>query len=98
MPFYTYSQNNSKGFFKPPAHFMIIEADDFKEANEIVVNHDVYFGYQDDDCRCCGERWSPQEYDEWAKNEPTLPYADAMERFVNSKLPLSKIIRKGKGI
>ncbi len=56
--FYTYSENNSGGYFTEGPNIIIIEADSFKEADSIAEAHTkIYF---DDryDCECCGSRWS----------------------------------------
>lgn len=61
--FYTYRQNNSGGSFKITKkikHFVIIEADSAKEANEKAEHIGIYFdGVEKDiDCSCCGDRWN----------------------------------------
>lgn len=60
--FYTYRQNNSGGSFKTTKkikHFVIIEADSAKEANEKAEHIGIYFdGVEKElDCPCCGDRW-----------------------------------------
>lgn len=60
--FYTYRQNNSGGSFKITKkikHYVIIEADSAKEANEKAEHIGIYFdGVEKDiDCPCCGDRW-----------------------------------------
>lgn len=61
--FYTFSQNNSGGYFieneyNGVCEFIIIEARDADNANEILDSIgekvDGFFEY----CSCCGERWS----------------------------------------
>ena len=56
--YYTFSQNNSGGFFivnKDVGEYLIIEASTEEEAiikmREITKNHSKF-------CKCCGERWS----------------------------------------
>lgn len=61
--FYTYSQNNSGGYFKGPAEYMIIEADNAEEANTIAEEHGLYFDLRGD-CACCGHRWRPVDDEE----------------------------------
>ena len=64
MPFFTFNQNNSGGRFivdekRGIGTGVIIEADDYEEANERAELIGLYF--DDDyytDCRCCGTRWS----------------------------------------
>jgi hypothetical protein len=64
MPFFSYRQNNSGGAF----HYdekagisttVIIEADNFNEANERALEIGLYFdGVRGGrDCDCCGDRW-----------------------------------------
>ena len=60
--FYTYDQNNSGGFFKITKkikHYVIIEADSAKEADEKAESIGLYFDgvKKDIDCPCCGDRW-----------------------------------------
>lgn len=60
--FYTYRQNNSGGSFKITKkikHYVIIEADSAKEANEKAKKVGIYFNgvEKDIDCPCCGDRW-----------------------------------------
>ena len=60
--FYTYRQNNSYGVFDVDdnvKHFVIIEADSAKEANEKAEHIGIYFdGVEKElDCPCCGDRW-----------------------------------------
>jgi hypothetical protein len=69
--FYLYSQNNSGGFWKPPAHYVIIEADEARFANLIAEDYGIYFDGCDSemDCSCCGDRWyDPSDVTE----EPTI--------------------------
>jgi hypothetical protein len=60
--FYTFTQNNSGGYFKGP-EYVIVEADSASEANYIALNHTdspIYFNgcRTGNDCSCCGDRWS----------------------------------------
>lgn len=60
--FYTYRQNNSGGSFKITKkikHYVIIEADSAKEADEKAESIGLYFDgvKKDIDCPCCGDRW-----------------------------------------
>jgi hypothetical protein len=76
--FYTFSQNNSGGFFNNDhasavAEYVIIEAKSAIAANAKAKDIGIYFdgckfGI---DCSCCGDRWySVDEYD--AKEAPTV--------------------------
>lgn len=86
MPFYTFDQNNSGGFFTDPAISLIVEADNADEANDIAEEHGVYFDDDYDiDCDCCGTRWyrvsehnateQPEVYGQPAE-EYDSPYAE----------------------
>lgn len=60
MPFWTYCQNNSGGYFDGP-QYVIVEADSCAEANDLAQEKaGVYFDGCDsgNDCECCGDRWS----------------------------------------
>lgn len=60
--FFTYSQNNSGGVYYGPAQYVIIEADNADNADDIAREHDIYFNgcATGMDCSCCGDRWSHQ--------------------------------------
>ena len=83
MPFYTFNQNNSGGFYKGPALYVIVEADAYYEANLIAEDNGVYFdGIEKDiDCSCCGNRWyRTRSYNE--TNRPEIsgePVGDSPE-------------------
>lgn len=60
--FYTYTQNNSAGVFitdhpEGLSHYVIIEADNAREANYRAERIGLYFDGSLD-CPCCGARWS----------------------------------------
>ncbi len=60
MPFYTYVQNNSGGYFEGPK-YVIVEADTHREADRRAVDEaDLYFDGVESgtDCDCCGDRWT----------------------------------------
>lgn len=65
--FYTFRQNNSGGKFEvndSVKHYVIIEADNAEEANNIAGEKtDIYFNGVDKniDCECCGDRWDEQD-------------------------------------
>lgn len=64
MAFFTYVQNNSGGDFvtnDSVAHYVIIEAVNAAQANEIAETIGIYFNGCDAgiDCYCCGDRWYP---------------------------------------
>ncbi len=74
--FFTYDQNNSGGGFDFDehggiTHFVIIEADNVKEATEKAESIGIYFNGCDSgiDCDCCGDRW----YEPWKKDGTEHP-------------------------
>lgn len=84
MPFYTYNQNNSGGTFiinDDVAHYVIIEADNARAANDKAEDVGIYFEGCDSgtDCPCCGDRW----YSPWADDGEEAPmiYGNAPEDF-----------------
>lgn len=65
--FFTYHQNNSGGSFvfdeqRGIGCYVIVEAEDYKQANRIAEDIGLYFnGCENDiDCDCCGDRWYEQ--------------------------------------
>ena len=72
--FFTFYQNNSHGtwtYYK----YVIIEAEDADEANEMIINDKgydyVYFDKRPGDCTCCGPRWNKvTDFD--ATENPTI--------------------------
>lgn len=71
--FYTYIQNNSGGSFDLDdniAQFVIIEANDYLQANKRAKEVGIYFNGCDSgmDCSCCGDRW----YELWDESEGFL--------------------------
>lgn len=62
MKYYLYHQNNTGGSWvidDEVAEYVIIEAYDEKDANEIAKSKGIYFDGVDKeiDCECCGDRW-----------------------------------------
>ena len=56
--FYTFTQNNSGGFYLYHYETVIVEADNLEEAESIAEREsDVYCGMGPHDCECCGPRW-----------------------------------------
>ena len=74
MKFYTFSQNNSGGFFTGPAEYVIIEAQDAQDANRRAEEAGLYFNgcESGSDCPCCGDRWSEQWSDDYGDAEPMI--------------------------
>ena len=57
---YSFSQNNSGGYYtKPAQHIIVKDARDAQHAVEIALKAGMYFdGVADGvDCDCCGDRW-----------------------------------------
>lgn len=83
MKFYTYSQNNSGGYFidnERVCEYLIIEAETVKEANarmeEITADYREY-------CECCGERWHECWDEDDGKTYPNI-YGVPVERVTKS--------------
>ena len=85
MKWYLFNQNNSGGYFTPPAQYLWIEAENENEAERIAeeVFGVYYFGVDAGlDCPCCGDRWDGcEEYD-----EPFFPILKDNEGYVDMKL------------
>lgn len=76
MGFFTYYQNNSGGIFEldnDVAEYVIIEAEDYQEANRIAEDIGIYFDgcSKGIDCECCGDRWYETDEDEM-DNVPSI--------------------------
>ena len=62
LKFFTFNQNNSGGSFvsnETVDHFVIIQAENTRQANDKAEAVGIYFNGcdQDIDCSCCGDRW-----------------------------------------
>lgn len=57
--FFTYTQNNSGGFFKGDYKYVIVEAYDHDHADTLAEGFGLYFDgvSRGLDCECCGDRW-----------------------------------------
>ena len=57
---FCFYQNNSGGYWKGPARFVLVETDTEDAACEKAEEVGVYFDGCEtgDDCHCCGDRWS----------------------------------------
>ena len=72
--FYTFSQNNSGGFYDGPK-YVCVEASSLEEAvSRALETGIVYFhGVSDGrDCGCCGDRWYPALFGEDLTETPTV--------------------------
>lgn len=82
--FYKFSQNNSGGSFivnEQVGQYVIIEADNYNEANRLAQEkaHIYFDGCEDGtDCNCCGDRWY-STYDDG--DEVPMIYDKTVEEF-----------------
>ena len=97
--FYVFHQNNSGGTYNFSealgiGTFVIVEADDYNEANERAKDIGLYFDgvYKGIDCECCGDRWCPIH--EWEKPDNVPSIYDTPLKLRPSK---RKISHKGWG-
>lgn len=80
--YYTFTQNNSGGRFRGPAHYVIIKATSAKQANSIAEENGLYFDGCDtgQDCNCCGDRWY-RAYSEKDATDVPMIYGEPAENF-----------------
>lgn len=90
--FFTFSQNNSGGYFiinDDVASYLIIEAQNAQEAidkmEDITLNYSEY-------CPCCGERWSTWIDDDDGTEEPMIYDCKVKEKSPNRIFSSSTII------
>lgn len=73
--FFTYNQNNSGGSFSfedwKVTQYVIIEADNYQEANSLAEEIGLYFDGSGD-CPCCGNRWHELYSDDFGDEEPMI--------------------------
>jgi hypothetical protein len=96
--FYTYRQNNSGGRFCGP-EYVIVEANNADDANYFAAKYcDIYFNgvQKNEDCECCGDRWSEKWYDEKGDNEPLI-YDNKPEEYRSWSGKVSYLIRYADG-
>ena len=87
--YFTFNQNNSGGTFdldkeQGITYFVIIEADDFDDANDRAENIGLYFDGIGD-CPCCGDRWHKQDCSEDGTEVPNV-YERSPAEYVESKI------------
>jgi hypothetical protein len=75
--FFTFNQNNSGGVFHEDDNvdnYVIIEADNFTEANERAEGVGIYFHgcSKGLDCDCCGDRWSKMWHGDEGDKVPSI--------------------------
>lgn len=73
--FYTFFQNSTHGYFKGPAMIVIVEAENWFDANRTAEGFcGVYFdGIEKGvDCDCCGDRWSRKGPENTGSPVPSL--------------------------
>lgn len=96
MTFFRFDQNNTGGAYIEPAKFLFVEANDWREAEDIAMDHGVYFDgvHEGIDCECCGDRWygvSDECETPTIWGQPADEYDDI---FKDDGIPTYKIIRK----
>lgn len=86
--FYAYTQNNSGGEFVVDdnvKHYVIIEANSAKEADEKAESIGLYFdGVKNGkDCPCCGDRWDKADDPDFGINGTEKPeiYGQSVLKF-----------------
>lgn len=86
MPFYTYCQNNSGGWFDIDKErgigvVVVIQAHDPAMADALAQYKGLYFHY-DEDCSCCGVRWTSSNKP-WADKGTDRPevYGEPIEEY-----------------
>lgn len=87
MPFFTFDQNNSGGYYVG-THYIIIEADNAEEANERAQSEaGIYFDgvSTGDDCPCCGDRWY-RVYENADTDVPTVYGEQVIDETNNIKI------------
>lgn len=97
--YYTYRQSNPGGSFIQDdrvGQYVIIEADNPRDANRHAERIGIYFNGVDEgrDCSCCGDRWYPAgDFSDKGTEQPTI-YDEPIDKFVESQLfsPLEKIM------
>lgn len=82
---YTYTQNNSGGFFEGPAEQVFVQATSAEQADEIAETVGIYFDDSGDiDCPCCGSRWDRQDVP-WRENGTERPSRYGVEVTLSSE-------------
>jgi hypothetical protein len=97
--FYTYSQNNSGGYFELNkkdgiAEYVIIEAKNAKQAHNTAS--DLFASYSNY-CECCGERWSYYADDEDGRDEPTI-YSEPARKQIEENMAKKSSFRTSAAI
>jgi len=72
-PWFFFDQNNSGGYFTPPARNVLIAADSMEEARERLEAQD---GYTSAYCECCGGRWYADEINKVEMARRLMDWAD----------------------
>jgi hypothetical protein len=98
MKFFTFSQNNSGGRFTGPAQYVVVQADDTDDANDIAQDNGVYFNgcSKGWDCDCCGDRWYACD-DSDGDDSPSIhntPVADYRSRYGADGHPTAAVVYK----
>lgn len=80
--FFTFDQNNTGGrFLDNMPLFLIVEAIDSFQADDIAINNGVYFNGCEIglDCECCGDRWTESSNND-SSETPNI-YGNPVEQF-----------------
>lgn len=91
MKWWTFSQNNSGGYFienDVVDQYVLVQAPSFKVAN--LIFNDLVSGYTEY-CECCGERWDYSPYNDEGDDEPEI-YGESVYDFVGSSTRTSCIL------
>lgn len=67
MNYFLISQNNSKGHYVVNDNVcasVAIQADNQQDAIDKFISLGGYDGYKRGDCRCCGQRWDFDDFDQ----------------------------------
>lgn len=79
--FFTFDQNNTGGGYvenDSVCRYVIIQADNFEDANSIAETVGIYFDGCESgiDCDCCGDRWDRQSSNNDGTVLPELAYGE----------------------
>jgi hypothetical protein len=86
LRWWPFHQNNSRAFFRAPAHEVWVQAFSKEEAVALAEEVGVYFGYRGNDCPCCGERWC-EPWDDEGAEAPFQDVAGEQQNVLCEELP-----------
>lgn len=96
MKWFTYSQNNSGGYFidnDDVSHLICIEAENADQANSRALEITEDYGEY---CTCCGERWYCSEWEEDGASEPSQ-YKVALSKSEPSSYRITAVLHFANG-